>query len=142
MNQVIYSAKTEIDQVEIESVRITKFTDGEVESSYITTRDSCDCPAGVRPSCRHRQMLPRMIAAGIVNSKWFWDFDLDRPVDFDGQLKSNVEAMNELAAIPGITIMTLDDPHALHNAIAEAIGEPTVGPAEVKSVPSTPWRRF
>lgn len=93
---VLYSIKSEV-HIRADSYRITKFTDGNVESSYITTYSECDCLAGVRPSCRHRQMLPQMIAADIVNSSFFWNFDLGRAVDFSGTLKSNIDAMNELA---------------------------------------------
>ncbi len=93
---VIYSIKSEV-HIRQDSYRISKFTDGELESSYSTTFAECDCPAGVRPSCRHRQMLPQMIAAGIVNTQWFWCFDRGRAVDFSGELKSNIDAMNELA---------------------------------------------
>lgn len=58
--------------------RITKFTaDLEVESSYITSLDTCECPAGVRPTCRHRQMLPKMLAQGIEDSPCFYDFERD-----------------------------------------------------------------
>lgn len=96
--QTLYSCKQEIDLNLGDRYRISKFVDGELESSYLTTFDQCECPAGVRPSCRHRQMLPQMLAAEIVNTHWFWDFDLGRPVDFSGELKSNIDAMNELAA--------------------------------------------
>lgn len=59
--------------------RITKFTnDLDVESSYLVSRDACECPAGHRPSCRHRQMLPRMLAAQAEDSPMFYDFDNDR----------------------------------------------------------------
>lgn len=76
---------------------ITKFVDGEVESSYITNLHECECPAGHRPSCRHRQMLPMMLAHDIVDSHWFWNFDSYRVVDFSGEIKSNLDALNELA---------------------------------------------
>lgn len=58
--------------------RITKF-DNElnVESSYLVSRDACECPAGHRPSCRHRQMLPKMLAAGAEDSGMFYNFDHD-----------------------------------------------------------------
>ena len=58
--------------------RITKF-DGDlnVESSYLVSTDACECPAGHRPSCRHRQMLPRMLAAQAEDSPMFYDFDRD-----------------------------------------------------------------
>lgn len=79
---------------------ITKFVDGEVESSYELAANlrECACPAGHRPSCRHRQMAPMMLASGIIDTHYFWDYDLNRAVDFNGTLKSNFDAMNELAA--------------------------------------------
>lgn len=55
---------------------ITKFTtDLEVESSYQTSFDACNCPAGARPTCRHRQMLPKMIAEDICNQYAFLEFE-------------------------------------------------------------------
>lgn len=59
--------------------RITKFTnDLEVESSYIVSENECACPAGARPSCRHRQMLPKMLNVGAEDSGMFYDFDHDQ----------------------------------------------------------------
>jgi hypothetical protein len=56
--------------------RITKFDDDmNVESSYICTEEQCDCPAGVRPTCRHRQMLPKFLQRNFVDTEWFLDFD-------------------------------------------------------------------
>lgn len=56
--------------------RITKFTENmDVESSYLCTTDECDCPAGVRPTCRHRQMLPRFLSRNAVGNEWFFDYD-------------------------------------------------------------------
>ncbi len=70
MNQILYNCHTDGGQY-----RITKFNDGEVESTYLCTVDECECPAGVRPTCRHRHMLPRFIAKGAVNSFYFYDYD-------------------------------------------------------------------
>ena len=59
--------------------RITKFTnDLEVESSYITSLQECECPAGSRPTCRHRQMLPKMLSIGAEDSPMFYDFERDQ----------------------------------------------------------------
>lgn len=91
--QTLYSLRTDGDQY-----RITKIVDGEIESSYIANTRECECPAGHRASCRHRQMIPDMLARGILDSMWFWDFDSHRVVDFNGELKSNLDALNELAA--------------------------------------------
>jgi hypothetical protein len=59
--------------------RITKFdNDLNVESSYITSEMECECPAGSRPTCRHRQMLPKMLNVGAEDSGMFYDFDADQ----------------------------------------------------------------
>ena len=56
--------------------RITKFDSlGNVESTYLCSLDNCECPAGHRPTCRHRLMLPRFLAKGAVNSFYFYDYD-------------------------------------------------------------------
>lgn len=119
---ILYSIKSEV-HIRADSYRISKFTDGELESSYQTTFAECDCPAGVRPSCRHRQMLPQMIAADIVNTQFFWNFDLGRAVDFSGTLKSNIDAMNELANLPDVSLDII-------NAVNEYNAEDTVGEAQ------------
>lgn len=64
---------------------ITKFVDGEPEATYTTSRDACTCPAGARPTCRHRQMLPQMLNAQLANQPYFWDFDNHKVVDFEGK---------------------------------------------------------
>lgn len=56
--------------------RITKFDDDmNPQGSYLVMEDECDCPAGVRPTCRHRQMLPKFLARGHVGDEWFFDYD-------------------------------------------------------------------
>ncbi len=67
-----------------EAYRITKFLDGEPESSYIVSDRTCQCPAGYR-ICRHRQMLPLMLSRNLLNAPWFWDFERQRATDFNGQ---------------------------------------------------------
>jgi hypothetical protein len=64
---------------------ITKFdADGNVEASYQTSAEGCTCPAGQRSTCRHRQMLPHMLAHNLADSQWFWDHDKQMATDFDG----------------------------------------------------------
>ena len=65
-----------------EGLKITKFTDDlDVEetngapSSYITSRDVCECPAGHRDTCRHRQMVPEFKAHDRIDTPWFLDWD-------------------------------------------------------------------
>ena len=70
----LYNAKQTSD-----GLRITKFTDDlDVESSYITSRDVCECPAGHRDTCRHRQMVPEFKAANRIDKSWFLDWDNHR----------------------------------------------------------------
>lgn len=85
---VLYSLRSEIDAEGRTAYRITKFVDGEVESSYHTSREACECPAGVRPSCRHRQMLPHMLNANIANTHWFLLWPEAQVVDFEGTPRS------------------------------------------------------
>ena len=55
---------------------ITKMDNlGNVESSYLCTQEECTCPAGVRPTCRHRQMLPKFLSREAVNTQWAFDYD-------------------------------------------------------------------
>lgn len=70
--------------------RITKFVDGNPESSYLCTFAECECPAGSRPTCRHRLMLPAFINMNTVNTHWFMNFDGDRRfVDLMGNVLPN-----------------------------------------------------
>lgn len=137
--QTLYSLRTHVSELNPDlRYYITKFIDGEVESSYALNEIDCECPAGVRPSCRHRQMLPQMLAADLVNTHWFWDFDLGRAVDFEGQLKSNLDALQELAARgngQGDTKVDLDP------APAPALDPPHKSLVRV-SLPPANWRRF
>jgi hypothetical protein len=161
MKQTLYNCHDAGDQY-----RITKFVDGDVESSYICTHTECDCPAGIRPSCRHRQMLPQMLAANIVNSHYFWHFDYGCAVDIHGTTKAlldNLAASRELAvpeigntepkseplpSLPdGVQAFGMDDLFGIHNAIAEAVGEPEAKLAADAVVGTSPsalssWRRI
>lgn len=68
---ILYNCHHDGDQY-----RITKFDSlGEVQSSYLCTESECDCPAGNRDTCRHRQMLPLFIHKGAIDTHWFYDFD-------------------------------------------------------------------
>lgn len=58
--------------------RITKFDSHfnlEGDSSYTCTISECTCPAGHRPKCRHREMLPKFINRGYVGTNFFFDYD-------------------------------------------------------------------
>lgn len=68
----LYNAKSTSD-----GVRITKFTeDLDVESSYIVSGDSCECPAGRRDTCRHRQMFSSFMDR--IDTPWLLDWDTAR----------------------------------------------------------------
>lgn len=110
---VLYNAKRAGD-----AYRVTKFVDDEPEGSYITTLTTCDCPAGIRPVCRHRQMLPKFMEREAIDTGWFFDFDRGGWVDY----RTEDEALPPLPA--GVQAFSLDDPSVVHNAIAEAVGEP------------------
>lgn len=139
----LYNLHTDGDEY-----RITKFVDGEVESSYLTSIMECECPAGHRPSCRHRQMLPQLLAEGIANTHWFWNFDLHRVVDFNGMLKSNFDAMNELAD-KRMQQALIEDGEKLYALTGEDHGPYFVGEAQhveeaptELTVPPKSWRRI
>lgn len=155
MTSTLYNLHTDGDQY-----RITKFVDGNPESSYLTTHAECQCPAGHRHTCRHRQMLPEMLAEGLENSHYFWDFDRRMAFDISGNAKHLLDALAatkpapELTTVPeglhgasaedmpplpeGVQMFNLAEtsPAELFNAIAEAVGEPT------HPTPAKPWRRI
>ena len=57
------------------SYRITKLDeDYQIESSYTVSKHECDCTAGARPTCRHRQMLPFFLAKGHIDNGWMLDW--------------------------------------------------------------------
>ena len=63
---------------------VTKLTDDlEPESSYNTSLDECDCPAGHRTSCRHRAMLTEFIETNRVDTAWMLDFDNEQWFYYD-----------------------------------------------------------
>lgn len=59
--------------------KITKF-DEELNplNTYTVGSLGCECKAGVRPTCRHRQMLPIFQYLGRVNTGWFLEFEDDK----------------------------------------------------------------
>lgn len=66
----LYNCKHDGDQY-----RITKF-DSEFNplSSYLTTREECDCPAGHRPVCRHRTMLHDFLEHDHIDDNFFYNY--------------------------------------------------------------------
>lgn len=63
-----------------EGIRVTKLDDDlNPESSYITSLDACECPAGHRDICRHRTMLPLFSSLNRIDSKWLLKWDKQGP---------------------------------------------------------------
>ena len=120
----LYNLKSALDDY-----RITKFTpDLDVESSYLIGGDpvECECPAGTRPTCRHRQMLPDLLP--LVDTEFFWDFERRTCVNSDGIAcdLTTVTVVPEANPTKPTIAVFLDDPQTLHNVIAAAVGEPAI----------------
>jgi len=79
---------------------VTKWdTFGNIESQYLVSEEGCTCPAGHRPTCRHRQMLPHLLP--IVDTHWFLIWGPEPTVvDFNGMLKSNLDALEAMSPAP------------------------------------------
>lgn len=129
----LYNLKHDGDQY-----RITKFTsDLEVKSSYLLSQDresgtmECDCPAGHHYSCRHRQMFPDLLP--IVDTEAFWHYETKTCVNADGTNYIRGGFSDDIQAF------TFDEPAIIHNAIAEAVGEPEA--ILPPTIPSS-WRRI
>ena len=61
---------------------------------------SCDCPAGPRPSCKHRKMLSAFALAGAVNSDRFLCYETQtwhKPVAIGNEppMKEKLDLFNE-----------------------------------------------
>jgi hypothetical protein len=69
-------------------------------------------------------MLPMMLAHGIANTHWFMDWDRSGSiVGFNGASKRLYDELAALNRIGGVQVLDLSDMGAVHNAIAEAVGE-------------------
>lgn len=118
---------------------VTKFdADGNVEASYETSFESCTCPAGHRPTCRHRQMLPYL--QPYMDSHWFLNWDGNRQiVDFNGTLKSSYDAVErELTPEPEHIAPAIElhgEDTEARNIVADVTGWPP------PRLPAKPWRR-
>lgn len=123
---------------------ITKFNrHGEVESSYLCDHVSCQCPAGVRDTCRHRLMLPTFLSEGLVNTNLFLDWDNGkRIVDFNGQ-PATVRS-NETIAREAQWQQDENEANLLADQIA-AVERAKLAPQAHTDTPSAEpatWRRF
>jgi hypothetical protein len=126
--------------------RITKFVDGNPESSYLTTFESCECPAGHRDTCRHRQMLPAMLDRNLVNTHLFLAWDQpDKPTcDFEGNtcLGFLVPAEEDTTYAPlrlGEPLITIEGEMKNQFIVVDSKPDTRISPA----IPSQPsWRRI
>ncbi len=118
----LYNCKHSGDQYSI-----TKFdAHMNVESTYLCTLEECNCPAGQRPTCRHREMLPKFITRGAIGTEWMFDFDRGGWVQTnlgDPPAEREPKGLVTPPLPAGVQMLSLDDPAELHNAIAEAVGE-------------------
>lgn len=138
---ILYNMHTDGDEY-----RCTKFNDGEVESSYLCSTTECQCPAGSRQTCRHRQMLPMFLNRGAVDTFWFLDWDRkgwvsNAPPGLDGLLsifENAGEAVNsERSELSSNTDLILNE---IERDIVESIPQefrphsPTVTTTDFESV--------
>lgn len=105
-----------------ETYVITKFTeDMDVESSYVTTYRTCECPAGQRFNCRHREMLPMFIAKQATHGEMFYNFLTGEWIAaaIDEPLKED-ESSLDMGGLEdtGVQIISIEDISAAHSAIA------------------------
>jgi len=125
----LYNCRHDGDQY-----RITKFDDDmNPQGSYLLSLEECECPAGVRPTCRHRQMLPKFISRQHVGDEWMFDFDrggwVQMGPEFARQEPKGIQAIDDDSwpNLPeGVTMIVLDHPDKIedvYNAIADAVGE-------------------
>lgn len=136
MTQTLYNLRHDGEQY-----RVTKFVDGEVEASYLTTHTECDCPAGFRPTCRHRQMLPDLLS--IADTHWFLNNGTREVVDLIGTPKSTIDAL--IAPIKEDTSMTAACPPGCCAPAEQDTAEDTVPtglPAVTLPLPPASWRRL
>jgi len=142
MTGTLYSLRTDGDQW-----RITKFVDGDVESTYLCTDSECECPAGHRHTCRHRQMLPTMLAHHIANTHYFMDYDGGgRIVDFNGTPKKLFDELAEVVVPEGQRVKEDTNPMTDNWG---SIGDEEIGrPVRIKlpndfvRTPKPAWRRL
>jgi len=68
----LYNVKTTPEN----TYAITKFDDDlNPEVTYDVSLENCSCPAGIRKTCRHRQMLPLFINNQAIDSGKMYDYE-------------------------------------------------------------------
>jgi hypothetical protein len=144
----LYNLKSALDDF-----RITKFDrDLNPESSYLLGPDDrgtiqCECPAGVRPSCRHRQMLPHL--RPLVDTEWFWDFERSVTCDSNGKVLDpyDLEVKLTFEDTPRAALDIISDPANWETMSEAALSpNPILDDIPLVEVPSPAksngWRRI
>jgi hypothetical protein len=102
-------------------------------------------------------MLLEFTSRHLVNSHLFWDFDNRQSCDFAGNPARETvpagphveedavpEGLHDTAdGLPsGVQVFGMDDLFGIHNAIADAVGEPHVKLTTRTPLPPAKWRRL
>ena len=70
------------------------------ESSYSVGNNACECPAGHRPKCRHREMLP--VLRQRIDTAWFFCFETKSWEDPTGEAAKHQEVEEHDAETGGL----------------------------------------
>lgn len=115
--------------------RISKFdSDWNVEASYLLDAVNCQCPAGHRNSCRHRDMLPKFINRDHVGDEWLFDFDRGGWVQGSGlkeQVEVEIKGPNELWSTDDLAINVFTKDITPSSASAALPLQPEVEPSPI-----------
>ena len=68
------------------------------QETYALSAQECTCPAGPRPTCRHRKMLQSFLDKGHLNDGWFLDWDTRmwrKPLSEDNGFREERVAIDE-----------------------------------------------
>ena len=74
-------------------------------AAYNTSTDYCSCPAGPRPTCRHRKMLPRMLSR-VATDEFYcyetqtWHQPLAREAPLEGNAPVEAEGRHTRVESP------------------------------------------
>lgn len=134
MTTALYNLRHDGDQY-----RVTKFdADLNVESSYLMTAEECTCPAGVRTTCRHRQMFPFLLSK--IDSAAFYEFETghwftNEPAPADAATASDIAPTPE--SMPDIKWSSIDSV-----SIDQVTGRDWPSKVISVSTPATFKRRF
>lgn len=126
--------------------RITKFTkDYVVEASYIVSAEGCDCPAGVKPICRHRTMMLEFERTNHIDDGWFFIWDTRQwlaPVGEAADAADSNERWANLRPQGAPSTSELDpvyDPDApIDPPIAQPVDEPSLAAQPAPPTEPTP----